>query len=77
MPTYDYRCEKCNKVVEVIHSIHKEDPTLCEVCGEPMLKGMGLGHVQFKGAGWARKEKGNSDPDNIDLFLGPPPKQAL
>jgi hypothetical protein len=42
-----------------------------------MLRGMGIGWVQYKGAGWARKEKGTGDTDNIDLFLGPPPKQAL
>ena len=77
MPTYDYRCEKCDSVVEVVHSIHREEPCLCEVCGEPMLRGMGIGWVQYKGAGWARKEKGTGDTDNIDLFLGPPPKQAL
>lgn len=58
MPTYDYKCEKCDKVVEVVHSIHQKEPAKCETCGEPMLKGMGIGHVQFKGAGWARKRKG-------------------
>jgi len=42
-----------------------------------MMRGVNLGYVQYKGAGWARKEKGTGDTDNIDLFLGPPPKQAL
>lgn len=77
MPTYDYKCQICEVVVEVVHSIMQDSPAICEKCGNEMLRGVNLGYVQYKGAGWARKEKAGSDPDNIDLFLGPPPKQAL
>jgi len=77
MPTYDYRCEKCKNIVEVTHSILLDEPCLCETCGSKMLRNMGIGWVHFKGAGWARKESATADPDNIDLYLGPPPKQAL
>lgn len=77
MPTYDYKCATCDVIVEIVHSILQERPSTCEKCGNEMSRGVTLGYVQYKGAGWARKEKGNADPDNIDLFLGPPPKQAL
>lgn len=43
MPTYDYKCEKCNITTEVIHSIKSEHIEKCTKCKKPMEKIIGLG----------------------------------
>jgi len=38
MPTYEYRCNKCENVVEIIHSI-KESPVItCEDCPDEVME---------------------------------------
>jgi len=39
MPTYIYRCEKCEFIVEYFHS-YKVKKTTCEKCGEETLMKM-------------------------------------
>ena len=39
MPTYIYRCEKCDNIVEYFHS-YRVKKTTCEKCGEETLKKM-------------------------------------
>lgn len=34
MPTYDYKCEKCGTIVEIVHSIKESPIILCEKCPE-------------------------------------------
>jgi putative FmdB family regulatory protein len=36
MPMYEYRCEPCNAVTEVIRSIAlRDESSACRLCGEP------------------------------------------
>lgn len=54
MPTYEYRCPKCEYTNEVTHSINVEWEFFCPYCTETfMLKkpSAGLG-VHFKGSGF-------------------------
>ena len=53
MPTYDYRCEKCDKVFEEFHGMTEDPKVLCPDCGGEAKKmiGGGLG-VIFKGSGF-------------------------
>ncbi|MEA2026991.1 MAG: zinc ribbon domain-containing protein [Chloroflexota bacterium] len=56
MPLYDYRCAECDRVVEVMHSIHGSGPETCETCGGAMRKLLSTPAIHFKGSGWAKKD---------------------
>ena len=56
MPTYDYACLDCSRVVEVIHGVHAHGPDRCQWCGGPMKKLLSAPTVHFKGSGWAKKD---------------------
>jgi len=56
MPHYDYQCEKCGHIVEVMHGVHDGGPARCERCGGPMRKLMSSPSIHFKGSGWAKKD---------------------
>lgn len=54
MPTYDYRCEKCEHSFEEFQSITAKHLRKCPKCGAPKLKrliGTGAGII-FKGSGF-------------------------
>ena len=34
MPTYEYRCNDCNTVFEIVHSIKDDSDYFCSECGE-------------------------------------------
>ncbi len=53
MPTYDYKCPKCNEELIEIHKMFDENTRLCPKCNEKMLKQFKpcLG-VHFKGTGF-------------------------
>ena len=56
MPIYVYRCTECAQEVELIHGIHADGPTTCEVCGGAMRKALTTPAIHFKGSGWAKKD---------------------
>ena len=53
MPTYDYKCEKCERTFEYFQSMSDEPLTVCQECNGPLkrLIGGGLGII-FKGSGF-------------------------
>lgn len=53
MPTYDYRCFKCEKIQQHFHKMSEEPAQLCSECNEKMVKciGGGIG-LHFKGTGF-------------------------
>ncbi len=66
MPTYDYQCEACGKVVEVFHAMSESGPEFCDCAKQGRLRRLlspGSGLI-FKGSGfyitdYARKDGGN------------------
>lgn len=57
MPSYEYKCSKCDATKVVTRSIHESDPGYtCEVCNAPMRQVLGGIALSFKGGGWAHKE---------------------
>jgi putative FmdB family regulatory protein len=60
MPTYDYECQKCKKIIEVYHSImirlktHREADPETKCTGE-VVRQFGKPNVTFKGKGWTPK----------------------
>jgi len=56
MPLYDYQCENCGHVVEVMHGVYDSGPQRCERCGGGMRKLLSTPSIVFKGSGWAKKD---------------------
>jgi putative FmdB family regulatory protein len=56
MPLYDYECQTCGHVVEVMHGVNASGPQSCDRCGGPMRKLMSKVAIVFKGSGWAKKD---------------------
>ncbi|MDA3940255.1 MAG: zinc ribbon domain-containing protein [Spirochaetia bacterium] len=53
MPTYDYKCEQCERTFEYFQSMSDDSLTVCQECKGPLkrLIGGGLGII-FKGSGF-------------------------
>jgi putative FmdB family regulatory protein len=60
MPIYEYRCVACGREIEVIHGLHAEGPSSCDVCGAPMRKLVSTSAIVFRGGGWAKKDARDS-----------------
>jgi putative FmdB family regulatory protein len=56
VPIYDYVCESCGHVEEVIHGISTPGPTTCERCGGVLKRALSTPAIVFKGSGWAKKD---------------------
>lgn len=56
MPKYDYKCSKCDTVVEVTRSFQDNGDELCSGCNSPMSRVWQATPAHFKGGGWAGKE---------------------
>ncbi|MDQ3554533.1 MAG: hypothetical protein M3395_09010 [Chloroflexota bacterium] len=56
MPTYEYVCLSCARRADVLHGIHVQGPTTCQVCGGTLRKAISAAAVVFKGSGWAKKD---------------------
>jgi putative FmdB family regulatory protein len=57
VPIYDYVCESCGRVIEVIHGLHADGPPECPDCGGSMSKVFAAPTIHFKGSGWAKKDR--------------------
>jgi putative FmdB family regulatory protein len=62
MPTYDYRCEKCNIVIETMHGMNAAPEILCEKCNRPMQKQFSLSSAIIIGESFkAGRERQSAD----------------
>lgn len=52
MPLYEYQCEQCNEVFEVMQKFSDEPLTRHEKCGGPVHRLVSAPVFQFKGSGW-------------------------
>jgi putative FmdB family regulatory protein len=80
MPLYEYRCDKCGNVFEVMQKFSEEPLTRHEGCGGAVERLLSAPALQFKGTGWyitdyaragkggktdgAPKEGGSKDADS-------------
>ena len=74
MPTYEYKCDKCNYVFEEFQSINDEPLRECPKCGGGVqrLIGAGAGLI-FKGSGFYLTDykKSNSSPSTTNSETKP------
>jgi putative FmdB family regulatory protein len=52
MPLYEYQCEKCAKVHEVMQKFSDAPLDACPECGAPVKKLMSMNSFALKGSGW-------------------------
>ncbi len=57
MPIYDYVCESCGHVMEVVHGIDAAGPSECPECGGVLSKAFAAPAIHFRGSGWAKKDR--------------------
>jgi putative FmdB family regulatory protein len=56
MPTYEFKCPKCNEIEELITSVYSNHSVWCVDCEVAMEKQFSSPGIIFKGDGWAGKE---------------------
>ena len=75
MPTYDYKCPKCETVFEVVHKMSARHVAKCPKCGTRAERQLSGGHgIVFKGTGFYEtdyKRKGEKRPEHDG-----PPKES-
>ena len=53
MPTYEYKCRKCQRVFEVFQSMKDQPLATCDACGGKVKRLIGTGAgIIFKGSGF-------------------------
>ncbi len=52
MPIYEYRCEKCGKVIEALQRFSDAPLKIHEACGGELEKLISHSAFQLKGSGW-------------------------
>jgi putative FmdB family regulatory protein len=52
MPLYEYQCEKCKTVFEIIQKFSDEPLSVHENCGGALERLVSAPALQFKGSGW-------------------------
>ena len=52
MPTYDYRCDRCERTFEVRQRISEAALTTCDRCGGPIHRLLAAAPFILKGGGW-------------------------
>ncbi len=52
MPLYEYQCEKCQKVHEVIQKFSDAPLGACPECQSPVKKLMSMNSFALQGSGW-------------------------
>jgi putative FmdB family regulatory protein len=52
MPIYEYKCEGCGDVFEIIQKFSDAPLTVHDKCGAPVHRLVSASALQFKGSGW-------------------------
>jgi putative FmdB family regulatory protein len=60
MPIYEYRCEKCGKVFEILQRFSDAPLTTHEECGGEVEKLISHSAFQLKGSGWYQTDYAKS-----------------
>lgn len=63
-PIYDYRCQSCEYIQEVIERYIDDAKRTCPKCGHEMTKQIGTSNFILKGTGWYQSDFKNTDKHN-------------
>ena len=65
MPTYEYKCEKCEHLFEKFQNMTDEPVKKCPKCGAKVKRLIGAGAgIIFKGSGFYQTDYKNTCPKN-------------
>jgi putative FmdB family regulatory protein len=65
LPTYDYQCRSCGHIIEVIHPMHEDGPTTCEVCGGELRRILHPAGIIFKGSGFYKTDSRSASSASV------------
>jgi len=57
MPTYDYKCKNCDKILTLTIPLDGNHAQQCPTCGKEMIKKFGAVPSSFKGEGFYTNDK--------------------
>ena len=52
MPLYEYKCQSCGEIFEIIQKFSEEPLKVHEKCGGPVERLISRSSLKFKGTGW-------------------------
>jgi putative FmdB family regulatory protein len=64
MPIHEYKCRKCEAVVERIEGIHDKPMRKCHTCGGTVDQMISSSAFVLKGTGWYATDYGAKSHDN-------------
>ena len=67
MAAYDFKCDPCDLVSEVVRPMADDSKVYCEKCKAEMRMNFSSPKIVYKGSGWAWQEK---IPQNTDIVIG-------
>ena len=72
MPLYEYKCQSCGDVFEIIQKFSDEPLAVHETCGGKVDRLISTSALQFKGSGWYVNDygKGNSKQPKAESSNG-------
>lgn len=70
MPMYEYRCQRCDEVFELIQRFSDEPLTTHEKCGGVVERLISAPALQFKGTGWYVTDYGKSGSNGLKKDSG-------
>lgn len=73
VPTYDYQCRSCGRIIEVIHSMLEDGPSTCDSCGGQLRRVFHPTGIIFRGSGFYKTD---SRPAGSGSGVGKPAKAA-
>jgi putative FmdB family regulatory protein len=62
MPAYDFKCKKCDVVIEVKRASSDASPVPCPECGDEMKQVFHPVGVHFKGSGFHNTDNRKPEP---------------
>ena len=66
MPFYEYQCEKCGHVEEVLQKVSDKPPRKCPECGKLALKKkVSTTAFRLKGSGWYETDFKSGNKKNV------------
>ena len=66
MPIYEYQCQDCDEVVEVLQKIADAPAIDCPSCGKPSLKKkISAAAFRLKGSGWYETDFKTGNKKNL------------
>ena len=84
MPLYEYRCQVCGEISEVLQRMDDAPLSECPRCGGALRKMASAPALQFKGSGWyvtdygrsGKKDEGAAAAASSEAASSEPPKPS-